>query len=41
MNYKSFTKPQELNDLILSERPLFYFEISQNDISGKTNITFL
>ena len=33
-------KPEELNDLILSERPLFDFEISQNDISGKTNITF-
>ena len=33
-------KPEELKDFILSEKPLFDFELSEYAISGKTEITF-
>ena len=33
-------KPEEVENFILSERPLFDFELNSNVVGGKKNITF-
>ena len=38
--YTNGLKPEEFESLILSETPLYDFEISQQDVTNKKNITF-
>jgi len=38
--YTNGLKPEEFESLILSETPLYDFEISQQDVNNKKNITF-